>query len=63
MYLAVETFTPLFEVDAIKMREAEIAEMSEADMKRYAKYFSSDIDLASLAKITKKQMDRIKVCL
>lgn len=45
------------------MCEAEIEEMSEADMKRYAKYFSSDLDLSSLAKLTKRQMDRIKVCM
>ena len=50
-------------IDAIKMREAKIEEMSEADMKRYAKYIASDLDLSSLAKVTKGQMDRIKVCL
>ena len=35
--------------------------MSEADMQRYEKYVASDLDLASLAKVTKRQMDRIKV--
>ena len=58
-----ETVTPfLTYLDAIKMREAKIEEMSEADMKRYAKYIASDLDLSSLAKVTKRQMDRIKVC-
>ena len=30
-------------------------------MQRYEKYLASDLDLASLAKVTKRQMDRIKV--
>ena len=55
--------TPLLEVDAIKMRDAEKGQMNEADMKRYAKYIASDLDLVGHAKVTKRQMDRIKVCL
>ena len=51
----------LFDVDALRMRDAGREEMSEADMQRYEKYLASDLDLASLAKVTKRQMDRIKV--
>ena len=53
--------TALFDVDVLRMRDAEREEMSEADMQRYEKYLASDLDLASLAKVTKRQMDRIKV--
>ena len=52
----------MFEADALKMPDAGREEMSEADMQRYEKYVASDLDLASLAKVTKRQMDRIKVC-
>ena len=58
---SAETLTALFDVDALRMRDAGREEMSEADMQRYEKYLASDLDLASLAKVTKRQMDRIKV--
>ena len=56
------TFVPFFYVqDVIRLRETQVERMSEAEMKRYANYVSSDLNMANLAKFTKKQMDKIKV--
>ena len=56
------TFVPFFYLqDAIRLRETQIEEMSEAEMKRYSNYVSSDLNMANHAKFTKKQLDKIKV--